>query len=77
MADPSGSRPHPADHQGRRFPRGVSSVHQAYHQNIEAVLKAANMTLGNIVKANVYLTNLAQDFDAVNEVRIRFMISGR
>lgn len=26
------------------------------------------MTLGHIVKGNIYLTNLAQDFAAVNEV---------
>jgi enamine deaminase RidA (YjgF/YER057c/UK114 family) len=25
------------------------------------------MTLANVVKVNVYLTNLARDFDAVNE----------
>jgi hypothetical protein len=26
------------------------------------------MTLGNVVKANIYLSNLSKDFDAVNEV---------
>ncbi|ADV23038.1 endoribonuclease [Cryptococcus gattii Ru294] len=37
-------------------------------QNLEAVLKGANMTLSNVVKANIYLSNLSKDFTAVNEV---------
>lgn len=39
-------------------------------QNLEAVLKGANMTLKNVVKANIYLSDLSKDFNAVNEVRI-------
>ncbi len=38
-------------------------------QNLEAVLKGAGMTLGHVVKANIYLSNLSRDFGAVNEVR--------
>ncbi|KAI9636865.1 putative Brt1 [Dioszegia hungarica] len=37
-------------------------------QNLEAVLKGAGMTLANVVKANIYLSNLSRDFDAINEV---------
>lgn len=37
-------------------------------QNLEAVLKGANMNLSNVVKANIYLSNLSRDFVAVNEV---------
>jgi enamine deaminase RidA (YjgF/YER057c/UK114 family) len=37
-------------------------------QNLEAVLKGSGMTLKNVVKANIYLSNLSRDFGAVNEV---------
>jgi enamine deaminase RidA (YjgF/YER057c/UK114 family) len=43
-------------------------------QNLEAVLKGANMTLKNVVKANIYLSDLSKDFNAVNEVSDRFTI---
>ena len=36
-------------------------------QNLFAVLKAAGMTPGNVVKVNVFLTDMA-DFSAMNEV---------
>ncbi|RSH90000.1 hypothetical protein EHS25_001333 [Saitozyma podzolica] len=36
--------------------------------NLEEVLKGSGMTLGNVVKANVYLSKLSQDFDTFNEV---------
>jgi 2-iminobutanoate/2-iminopropanoate deaminase len=41
-------------------------------QNLEAVLKGANMTLKNVVKANIYLSDLSKDFNAVNEVCFGF-----
>ncbi|WVR07849.1 hypothetical protein IAU60_004892 [Kwoniella sp. DSM 27419] len=37
-------------------------------QNLEAVLVGSGMTLGNVVKANIYLSNLSRDFGPVNEV---------
>ncbi|WVQ93015.1 hypothetical protein IAU59_000078 [Kwoniella sp. CBS 9459] len=37
-------------------------------QNLEAVLKGSGMTLANVVKANIYLSNLSRDFGTVNEV---------
>lgn len=37
-------------------------------QNLEAVLAGAGMSLKNVVKANIYLSNLSRDFSAVNEV---------
>jgi enamine deaminase RidA (YjgF/YER057c/UK114 family) len=42
-------------------------------QNLEAVLKGANMTLKNVVKANIYLSDLSKDFNAVNEVCLPFL----
>lgn len=40
-------------------------------KNIEALCKAANAELNNIVKLNVYLTDLSH-FSAVNEVMAQF-----
>ncbi|KAK6906390.1 endoribonuclease [Kwoniella mangroviensis CBS 8886] len=37
-------------------------------QNLDAVLKGSGMSLKNVVKANIYLSNLSRDFNAVNEV---------
>jgi enamine deaminase RidA (YjgF/YER057c/UK114 family) len=37
-------------------------------QNLEAVLQGAGLSLKDVVKANIYLSNLSQDFGAVNEV---------
>jgi enamine deaminase RidA (YjgF/YER057c/UK114 family) len=39
-----------------------------HSQNLDAVLKGSGMTLKNVVKANIYLSNLPRDFNAVNEV---------
>lgn len=41
-------------------------------KNIEAVLASADLTVKNIVKTTIYLTNMA-DFQAVNEVYGTFM----
>jgi enamine deaminase RidA (YjgF/YER057c/UK114 family) len=45
-------------------------------QNLEAVLKGANMTLKNVVKANIYLSDLAKDFTTMNEVSHAFWDRG-
>ena len=37
-------------------------------QNLEAILFASGMDLTNVIKANIYLSNLSRDFEAVNEV---------
>lgn len=37
-------------------------------QNLDAVLKGSGMSLKNVVKANIYLSNLSRDFNAVNDV---------
>ena len=37
-------------------------------QNLEIFLQSAGLGLKDVVKANIYLSNLAEDFDKVNEV---------
>ncbi|ORX39236.1 putative Brt1 [Kockovaella imperatae] len=41
--------------------------------NLEEVLKAAGMTLKNVVKANIYLSKLSEDFESMNEVYEKMM----
>ncbi|KAJ3806760.1 Endoribonuclease L-PSP [Lentinula aff. lateritia] len=41
-------------------------------ENIAIVLKAAGSGLDSIVKANIYLTNMARDFGPMNEVYAEF-----
>ncbi|TXE15091.1 RidA family protein [Seonamhaeicola algicola] len=36
-------------------------------QNLEAVLKAANMTFENVVKSSIFISNM-DDFNTINEV---------
>ncbi|GAA5899016.1 hypothetical protein JCM8208_002977 [Rhodotorula glutinis] len=40
-------------------------------KNLEQVLKAADMDLGDIVMAQIYLTNHAEDMEPVNEVYMK------
>lgn len=42
-------------------------------KNIQAVLKEAGLTLNNVVKSTIFLTNM-NDFQAVNEVYSRYFI---
>jgi len=44
----------------------ASEVRQVFH-NLQAVLSASNMTLDNVVKFHVYMTDLNQ-FDTVNRI---------
>jgi len=44
-------------------------------QNLDAVLKGSGMSLKNVVKANIYLSNLSRDFNVVNEVRVPLLLS--
>ncbi|KAF8971666.1 Endoribonuclease L-PSP [Flammula alnicola] len=46
---------------------GVQAQTRAVLQNLSTVLKAAGSGLEHIVKANVYLSNMVQDFQAMNE----------
>ncbi len=46
---------------------GIKGQTLQIFKNIEAILKEANMTLDNVVKTTVFLTDMA-DFAAMNEV---------
>ncbi len=50
---------------------GVREETAQVMRNIEAVLKAANLTLADVVKTTILLTNM-QDFAVVNEVYGQF-----
>ncbi len=62
----------PVDPASGRFVLGdIRSECQLTLKNIEAILKAAGTTLGNVVQCHVYLRDLA-DFPAMNEIYCRF-----
>ncbi|KDR85675.1 hypothetical protein GALMADRAFT_53495 [Galerina marginata CBS 339.88] len=51
---------------------GVQAQTRAAMENLSIVLKAAGSSLENIVKVNIYLTNLPHDFDLMNSVYTQF-----
>jgi len=55
---------------GRLVPGGVAAEAARALENLAAVLSAAGLGLGDVVKTTVYLVDLA-DFAAVNEVYAR------
>jgi len=61
--DANGKPLHPGDM--------VAQLHQAF-DNLEAVLKAAGMTLGDVVRLNYYTTDVAGYLKASGEVAKRF-----
>ena len=56
---------------GKLVDGGVQAQATQAMKNIQAVLTAAGLTLDNVVKTTVFLTNIA-DFAAVNEVYASF-----
>ncbi|KAJ4477982.1 Endoribonuclease L-PSP [Lentinula lateritia] len=50
----------------------IKAQTRAALENIALVLKAAGSGLDSIVKANIYLTNMARDFGPMNEVYAEF-----
>ncbi|OCF32257.1 endoribonuclease [Kwoniella heveanensis CBS 569] len=54
--------------EGEMVPGTVQDRTRQVIQNLEAVLRGSGMSLANVVKANIYLSNLSKDFGAVNEV---------
>jgi len=53
-------------------PGGVRSQTQYALENLAKVLRAAGSSLEQIVKANIYLTNMEEDFGPMNEVYARY-----
>jgi len=56
---------------------GVQAQTRAILENIAIVLKAAGSGLEHIVKINVFLVNLPQDFAPMNEVYMEFFQPGK
>jgi len=55
------------DRTNNTIPEGIEGQTRACFENLRQVLDAAGTSFGNVVKANVYLTNM-NDFSAMNEV---------
>lgn len=60
---------------GTLVPGGIAEQTERVFQNIGHVLSAAGCTFQHVVKANVYLTDMA-DFDGMNEVYARHFDGG-
>ncbi|EIN06386.1 YjgF-like protein [Punctularia strigosozonata HHB-11173 SS5] len=56
---------------------GVQGQTKAALENIIKVLKASGVTLDDVVKVNIYLTNLARDFVPMNEVYAQYWKPGQ
>jgi 2-iminobutanoate/2-iminopropanoate deaminase len=52
----------------------ITAETQQVMENIKAVLNAANLRMGNIIKTTIFLKNM-DDFTAVNEVYGKFFTS--
>ena len=51
---------------------GIEAQTAQVLENVSAILEAAGASLEDVVKANVYLTDM-EDYDAVNEVYAEYM----
>ncbi|KAF9469767.1 Endoribonuclease L-PSP [Collybia nuda] len=56
---------------------GVQPQTRAALENLATVLKAAGSGLEYIVKANIYLSNMSRDFQAMNAIYITFFKKDR
>ena len=61
----------PLDAKGNVVPGDVKAQAEQVMKNIEAVLTAGGVTFKNIIKTNIFLTDM-KDFAVVNEVYGRF-----
>ena len=65
-----------ADRDGNIVEGGIRGEAEQLFDNIEAVLSAAGSSLGDVLKATVFLTDIG-DYDAFNEVYAGFVRWGR
>ncbi len=56
----------------RETPAGIKAQTAQALENLKSVLEAAGTSLEHVVKVNVFLTNIADDFAAMNQVFRRY-----
>jgi 2-iminobutanoate/2-iminopropanoate deaminase len=59
---------------GKLINGGVAAQTEQVLQNLEAILSAANKSLADVVKVNVYLTDM-RNFAAMNEVYAKHFVA--
>jgi 2-iminobutanoate/2-iminopropanoate deaminase len=59
---------------GKLIEGGVAAQTEQVLQNLEAILSAANKSLADVVKVNVYLTDM-RNFAAMNEVYAKHFVA--
>jgi 2-iminobutanoate/2-iminopropanoate deaminase len=56
----------------REAPAGIEAQTAQTLENLKSVLQAAGTSLEHVVKVNIYLTNIAEDFAPMNQVFRRY-----
>ncbi len=56
------------DREKGEIPSGVKEQTRLCFENLKAILEEAGTDFDNVLKANVYLTDISKDFEAMNEV---------
>lgn len=59
------------DPETREAPAGITAQTEQVFENLQAVLEAAGSSLAQVIKVNIYLTDIG-DFDAMNQVFRRY-----
>lgn len=56
----------------REAPAGIEAQTAQALENLKSVLQAADTFLEHVIKVNIYLTNIAEDFAPMNQVFRRY-----
>jgi 2-iminobutanoate/2-iminopropanoate deaminase len=67
----SGQIPIDPAHPGGPLPEGIKAQAERALQNVGIILEDQNLSLANVVKTTVFMTNLG-DFGAMNEIYAKF-----
>jgi 2-iminobutanoate/2-iminopropanoate deaminase len=59
------------DPETREAPAGITAQTEQVFENLQVVLEAAGSSLAQVIKVNIYLTDIG-DFDAMNQVFRRY-----
>ena len=55
------------------IPEGIKAQTHAVFSNVNAILKAANLSMSNVVDIMVFLTNMKDDFSQFNQIYSEYL----
>jgi reactive intermediate/imine deaminase len=73
----TGQMPTWPDDDAKALPEGVEAQTGQVVENLRIVLRAAGMTLADVVQARIYLTEFSRDYPAMNAVWRGYFAEGR